>query len=206
MKYLDFRKAFYDYKIFSTGDVKKLFPDFDTKRLVEWQHKGYVRKLINKWYLFAEIPMDEMLLYRISNCIYRPSYISLESAFSHYNLIPEATFSPQAVTTRKTITYQTTTGTFHYRNIKKELFFGYEILHKDHLPVLVAEMEKALLDYLYLNAGLRILKDLEALRFNYVHMQNIDMHKLDTYARVFNSRTLDKKVKDLKKLLDAYAS
>lgn len=206
MNYPDFRAAFFDYKVFSTGDIKKLFPDFDTKRLVEWQRKGYVRKLINKWYLFAEITMDEMLLYRISNCIYRPSYISLESAFSHYNRIPEATFSLEAVTTRKTITYGTAVGAFHYRSIKRELFFGYQVSRVDRLLVLIAEIEKALLDYLYLNADIRSIKDLEALRFNHVRLQSIDMRKLDTYARLFNSKTLNKKVKDLKKLPDAYAS
>jgi len=202
LTYFDFRNALIDFKVFSIGDAKKLFPGFDSKRLVEWQKKNYLRKLINKWYLFTEIPVDEILLFRISNCLYRPSYVSLESALSYYSLIPEAVYSQQAITTRKTTTYETPVGSFNYRSIKPELFFGYEILHKDKLPVMIAEAEKALLDYLYLTASLKTIKDIEALRFNYAEMQSrVDWKKLEKYALVFGSKTLDKRIKDLKKLL-----
>jgi predicted transcriptional regulator of viral defense system len=201
LTYFDLRKALIEYQVFSTGDIKKYFPGFDTKRLVEWQKKKYIHKLINKWYLFAEIAVDEMLLYRISNCLCRPSYISLESALSFYHLIPEGVYSQQAITTRKTIRYKTSTGVFNYRTLKPAFFFGYRILHKDKLPVLMAEPEKALLDYLYLTGSLGSLKDMKALRINVTELQHIvDWNKLEHYAKVFNSNTLDKRIKQLKKL------
>jgi predicted transcriptional regulator of viral defense system len=200
LTYHEFRNALIDFKVFSTGEIKKCFPDFDTKRLVEWQQKKYIRKLINKWYMFAEIPVDEMLLFRISNCLYRPSYISLESALGFYHFIPEAVYSQQAITTRKTITYKTPGGAFNYRTIKPAFFFGYRILHKDKLPVLVAEPEKALLDYFYLAASLGNLKDMKAIRFNDAEIKNsVDWEKLDNYARVFNSNTLNKRIKHFRK-------
>ncbi len=201
MTYFDLRNALLEYKVFSAGDAKKYFPGFDTKRLVEWQKKNYIRKLINKWYLFTEMALDELLLFRISNCLYQPSYISLESALSFYHFIPEAVYSMQAITTRKTISYKTTAGTFNYRTLKPAFYFGYHILHKDKLPVLVAEPEKALLDYLYLTSGLNTLKDMKELRINYAELQQkVDWKKLDVYAQVFNSKTLDKRIKHLKKL------
>lgn len=201
MTWIEFRNALIEYKVFSAGDAKKYFPGFDTKRLVEWQKKNYIRKLINKWYLFAETPIDELMLFRISNCLYQPSYISLESALSFYHFIPEAVYSLQAITTRKTIAYKTTAGTFNYRTLKPAFYFGYQILHKHKLPVLVAEPEKALLDYLYLTSGLTTLKDMETLRLNYAELQQkIDWKKLDGYAQVFGSKTLDKRIKQLKKL------
>lgn len=202
MTFFDLRTALLDFKVFSLGDIKKLFPDFDSRRLVEWQQKNYIRKLINKWYVFSEVPIDELLLFRISNCLHRPSYVSLESALSYYNLIPEAVYSQQAITTRKTITYETQVGTFNYRSVKPELFFGYKIIHKDKLPVMIADIEKALLDYLYLTASLKTMKDIEALRFNFMELQNrVDWDKLDKYALVFNSKTLNNRIKGLKKLL-----
>jgi predicted transcriptional regulator of viral defense system len=201
LTWIEFRNALIEYKVFSTGDAKKYFPDFDSKRLVEWQKKNYIRKLINKWYLFAEIPMDELLLFRISNCLYQPSYISLESALGFYHFIPEAVYSMQAITTRKTISYKTTAGTFNYRTLKPAFYFGYRILHKDQLPVLLAEPEKALLDYLYLAGRLNSIQDIKALRFNYAELQQaVDWNKLDNYALVFKSKTLDKRIKYLKKL------
>jgi len=201
LNWTEFRNALIEYKVFSTGDARKYFPGFDTKRLVEWQKKNYIRKLINKWYLFAEIPVDELLLFRVSNCLYQPSYISLESALGFYNFIPEAVYSMQAITTRKTISYKTTAGTFNYRTLKPAFYFGYRILHKEKLPVLVAEPEKALLDYLYLTASLNTIKDMKALRMNYAALrQTVDWNKLDNYAQVFKSKTLDKRIRHLKKL------
>jgi predicted transcriptional regulator of viral defense system len=128
--------------------------------------------------------------------------VSLESALSYYNLIPEAVYSQQAITTRKTITYETPVGTFNYRSVKPELFFGYEIIHKDKLPVMIADIEKALLDHLYLTASLKTIKDIEALRFNFMELRNrVDWDKLDKYALVFSSKTLDNRIKGLKKLV-----
>ena len=202
MTYLEFRKALSPFSLFSIRDITKIFPDFDSRRLVEWQQKGYIRKLVNKWYLFSERPVDETLLFRISNCIYKPSYVSLESALSFYHLLPEAVYSHQAVTTRKTINYKTPSGIFNYRTIKPAFFFGYTILHKPEYPVMMAEVEKAILDYLYLNSSLKTIKDIASLRFNYSELQNIvNWKKLDDYALVFASKTLDKRIKDLKKLM-----
>src|SRR5580700_10896789 len=133
MSYLEFRDALLPFQVFTIRDIEKLFPKFDSRRLVEWQRKGYIRKLVNKWYLFSETPVDEQLLFRISNCIYRPSYISLESALAYYHLIPEAVYTQKAITTRKTVSYTTPAGTFDFHSLKPGLFFGYSILHKGTL-------------------------------------------------------------------------
>ena len=64
-------------------------------------------------------------------------------------------------------------------------------------------MEKALLDYLYLNASLKSVKDIEQLRFNYIELHNnLNWEKLGKYQLVFESKTLDKRVKDLKTLFE----
>ncbi|MDB5211199.1 MAG: hypothetical protein JWQ30_2026 [Sediminibacterium sp.] len=201
MTYLEFRDAMHSFGVFSTRDIEKLFTKFDTRRLVEWQRKGYIQKLINKWYVFADIPMTEWLRYRISNCLYRPSYVSLESALSHHGLIPEAVYSVQNVTTRKTIAYETVAGTFHYRTIKPYLFFGYEVDKSQTIPVLMASPEKAILDYFYLSPGLNTIQDMEALRFNLDTLHEIvNQEKLTSYAACFESTVLIKRLKLLNKL------
>jgi predicted transcriptional regulator of viral defense system len=203
MSYLEFRDALLSFQVFSIRDIEKLFPNFDSRRLVEWQHKGHIRKLVNKWYLFSECPVDEQLLFRVSNCIYRPSYISLESALAYYHLIPEAVYTQKAVATRKTTSYTTSIGAFDFRTIKTTLFFGYSVFHRGSLPVLIAEKEKAILDYLYLNASLRSAEDIEQLRFNYIELQNtLDWEKLGEYQSIFASKTLDKRIKNLKKIIE----
>lgn len=201
MTYNQFREALHGFVVFSIRDIAKLFPDFDSRRLVEWQQKGYLQKLVNKWYLFSDITMDDLLRYRISNSLYRPSYISLESALSRYNLIPEGVYTIQNVTTRKTITYETAIGSFQYRNIKPCIFFGYHVDRSNSLPVLMAEPEKAILDFLYLTHSIRTMADMEGLRLNITELNNsIDWGKLEKYAACFESSVLNKRIFLLKKL------
>lgn len=203
MNYLDFRDAMHSFEVFSTKYIEKLFPKFDTRRLVEWQQKGYIHKLINKWYVFTDVPVNERLRFRISNCLHRPSYVSLESALSHYGLIPEAVYSVQNITTRKTITYETVAGTFNYRSIKAHLFFGYQVDNSQTIPVLIASPEKAILDYLYLNHQINTTEDIEGLRLNLTTFNEIiNNDRLTSYAKCFESKTLNKRVKLLKKILN----
>lgn len=208
LSYEEFRKALIKFKIFSISEVRKTFPQFDNKRLVEWQDKGYIQKLINKWYFFSEIPITEHLLYRVSNCIHHPSYISLESALSYYHLIPEHVYTHQAVSTRKTITYETLVGHFNYRHLKPELYFGYIIIQKEGLPVIIADLEKAILDYLYLNAAVQTKEDIQGLRWNVHEIEaKLNWEKLYAYATIFDSPTLNKRLKALKKtVLDAHTA
>jgi hypothetical protein len=118
-------------------------------------------------------------------------------------LIPEAVYTQKALSTRKTIRYTNAVGTFDYHSIKPDLFFGYAILHKDNFPIMMAEMEKAILDFLYLNASIKSAKDIEQLRFNYTEIRrNLNWEKLQKYQLVFGSKILDKKVKALKMQLE----
>jgi len=203
MTYLEFRTQMHCFEVFSINDIKKLFPDFDSRRLVEWQKKGYIQILINKWYIFADIQMNELLRFRISNCLCRPSYVSLESALSHHGLIPEAVFLVQNITTKKTISYETVSGTFLYRSIKPNLYFGYEVDKSQTFPVLIATPEKAILDFLYLNHQMNSLKDIEGLRLNLtIFNEIINISKLTSYANCFESNTLNKRIKLLNKIND----
>jgi len=92
MKFELFRNTFEKHLIFSVYDVNAYFPDFDSKRLVEWQKKGYIVKLINKWYYFPLFTKQNNSHLLAANSIYHPSYISLQTALSYYNLIPEFIF------------------------------------------------------------------------------------------------------------------
>lgn len=198
--YMDFNQAMKPFGVFNTLDIKKWNSDFDSRRLVEWRQKGYLTKLSNKIYCFSDFAKSELHLYRISNKLYPPSYVSLETALWHSGLIPEAAFTIQAISSRKTIQFSTDLGVFNYRNLKPELYFGYTILRLEDQPILIAEPEKALLDLLYLNHTISTKQDLEALRLNPVQMSELDWEKLDVYRKLFHKSVLDKKVKILKTL------
>ncbi len=65
----------------------------------------------------------------------------------------------------------------------------------------MADLEKTILDYLYLNARIKTIEDIRGLRWNIEELKNrLDLEKLDRYAAVFNSPTLNKKIMMLKKI------
>jgi predicted transcriptional regulator of viral defense system len=147
-RYLDFRHHLYSQRVFSLKEARLLWPSFDRRRLSEWQSRGLVRKVVNGYYAFADTEADEDLLYLLAARIYRPSYVSLFTALHHHGLIPEAVHAVQSVSSRKTTAYDTPYGRFVYRTIAPRLYFGYAPLPGGGL---VAEVEKALLDTLWLD-------------------------------------------------------
>ncbi len=195
MSYYDFKSHFEPFQVFSITDIIKWKPDFDRRRLVEWQAKGYVRKIINKWYCFSSLSLNEPVLFLIANRICSPSYISLESAFSYYGFIPEGVLTINSVTSLKTKVYSTPLGHFNYRNLKPSLLFGIRMIKAGNQQVRLAEPEKALLDYLYLNPAVRTNQDFEALRLNrLVCKEKIDVQKLKDETGFMQNQALTRRV------------
>lgn len=195
MKFLDLRSQFRDFAVFSVADIRRMEADFDVRRLVEWQKKRYIKKIIKNYYVFADLEITEPVLFTIANIIYQPSYISFEMALSYYHLIPESVYGITCATTRKTTTFRAAAGDFIYRSVKPGLFFGYTPHPYQKQPYLVAEMEKALLDYFYLNPDLKTDDDFSELRINRSELLNqLNQNKLNKYLAAFGSRALKKRV------------
>jgi len=200
MIYLEFKNKLFTLGAFSLTDIQIFYPNFDHRRLFEWQEKGYIMKLRNGWYCFTDIEKGEHFTFFVANRIYNPSYISLESALSYHHIIPEAVYSTCSVTTNKTMTFDTKIGEFRYNTLKANLFFGYEITNFDEKPVKIAYPEKALLDFLYLRKQYNTDNEFIELRFS---LENISTEKLYTFLEEFKNHTLEKRVKNL---IKAYAN
>jgi len=123
-----FRNTFEKHLIFSTYDVKTHFSGFDSKRLVEWQKKGYIIKLVSKWYYFPLFTNQNNSHLLAANSIYSQSYISLQTALSYYSLIPEFIFSITSLTSMTNAVFDTKLGRFTYNHIKPALMFGYKLV------------------------------------------------------------------------------
>ncbi len=205
MLFLDFKSHFEPFLAFSTQDIRKWDSGFDPRRLVEWQQKGYIRKIVNRWYVFSKTLRQEELLI-ISNRIYSPSYISLQWAMSHYRLIPEGVYTITAITSLKTQDFNTGIGTFSYKHVKPSLMFGYRLVSFENTMYKLAEPEKLILDYLYLNASINSLEDLESLRLNVTELRSLlEKQKLQDYLAMFKNRALEKRVKILTEQLLKHA-
>lgn len=194
MNYLEFERALNSFPVFSIKDIRKRFPGFDSRRLVEWQQKGYLLKIKRGYYCFYERSRGERFLQFTANKIYSPSYISFESALSYYNLIPESVFTITSATTKNTADYSTPVGNFSYKHIKPLLFFGYKLLKEKNFVIKIAEPEKVLLDFFHINK-MNEKEELEEMRFNeIVAKEIISFEKLRKYQRIFNSKTIDKRI------------
>ncbi len=204
MQFLEFKSRFDKYPVFSVREVEKIYPDWNRMNLRNWQQKGYILKLRNNWYVFTDREFDEHFLFYAANKIYTPSYISLESALYYYGFIPEASFSVNSISTLKTERFSNKLGNFMYSNIKKEYFFGYELLTQNNIIVKIASREKAILDFLYLRKDIKSLEDIKSLRFNaLLFNEEIDIMKLNDYSHFFNSKILNRKLKLLLSIINA---
>jgi predicted transcriptional regulator of viral defense system len=124
----------------------------------------------------------------LANELYRPSYVSGLWALAHYDLIPERVVRLTSVTPRVPRRFENPFGTFDYRNIKKDSFFGVQTANIAGQPVTVAQPEKALLDHWHLVEGEWTPERLEEMR--YQHMERIVPGRLLEYARRFGSPRL----------------
>lgn len=198
MNYPAFRDAFKDFTVFSVRDIRRAEPGFHRRRLTEWQAKGYIRKVIKGYYILADRPIDEFVLFEIANRIYRPSYVSLESALAYYQLIPESAFAVTSVSTRRSYLFSGGPAEFRFRTVKPELFFGYALISDRGRRFKIARPEKAVLDYLYLNPNLGSAADFAGLRLDSRRFrERIPPRAYQTAAKRFSGQTFGLRAKRL---------
>ena len=193
MNFISFKNSLRDFPVFSVADIRAAHGDFDRRRLSEWQKKGYIKKIIKGYYLFSDVDMNEDTLSAIANKIYKPSYISFETAMSHYRLIPESIYMMTSASTRRTFVFETPVARFSYRTIKPSLFFGYSILPDG---IKMAFMEKAILDYFYINPAVQSDDDFASLRINREEiLSRVNKKRLADYMQRFSQKRLSKRMK-----------
>lgn len=198
MDFVELKNHFKKDKIISRNDIRLIDPNFDDSQLYRWQKKGYLQKITRAHYIFSDSEINNHLKFQISNQVYGPSYISLESSLNLYGLIPELVFSPTAVTTRRTYQINSPVGTFIYRHIKPELFFGYEIERFQSYCYKIANMEKCLLDFLYLNPGIKTLTQIEEQRIDLeLFLEEYKPELFLEYLAKFKTKALEKRIKNL---------
>jgi len=207
--WVDFQVKMRPFRVFSVQDVKKQFPSMNLMNLVRWQEKGYILKLRNRWYAFNDAESSENVEWLAANLIYSPSYVSLHTALSWYNLIPEMIATTTSVTTRKTNKLSTPLGSFDYHSMKPDLFgFGFIFENMDSSgnrtsrKIMVATPQKAILDFFYINSYYNAEKEIENLRLNTTELANIINPEFYQYLGKFQSQALDRRILKMIKLYD----
>jgi predicted transcriptional regulator of viral defense system len=195
MTYIEFQKIAGPFTVFSLADIRQAEPAFHRRRLNEWQEKGYIRKVIRGYYVFADKAIDEKVLFEIANRIYAPSYISFEMALAYYGLIPESVYGITSASTRKTNHFETPIGAFIYRTIRPKLYFGFDFLKNNEKLFKLASPEKAFLDLFYIKTELRDTASFEGLRINRgVFLKLMSRSKINDYLSAYKQISLKRRV------------
>jgi predicted transcriptional regulator of viral defense system len=171
-------------KIFRPQDLQVLFganrravQGFLTYNLKRGAFVHFKRGL---YALKKNLPHDFVL----ANSLYSPSYISLDSALSYYNLIPETVYAITSVTSKPTREFEVDNRLFDYRKIKKEAYTGYIPKNLNGEIVYLATPEKAVADFLYfVFLGKRAFNER-------LKLEKINKQKLKSYLKLLRSKNL----------------
>jgi predicted transcriptional regulator of viral defense system len=208
LKPLQVRETLLDKNVrtFTPHDFEAIFNTSPTrtKYFLETQTtEGLFTRLKKGMYaLKTDSPSNE----EIANSIYRPSYVSFEYALAYYGMIPEMPYAMTSATTKPTRDFVVNEMAFNFFTIKPEAYTGYMLVRTnrrtslknknvyfsemenitDTGSFLIAEPEKALVDYLYfVSLGKKTLND----RL-YVEPHTLSRSKLKRYARLYNRKKL----------------
>ena len=136
----------------------------------------------------VDLPSPEPFL--IANHLRGPSYVSLESALSYWNMIPEKAYEISSVTIRTSKKYNNKIGRFSYKQLKSPYYsYGIRSIEKsDKQRMLIASPEKALCDKVVLTPkiNLRSVKQtreflIEDLRIDYELLSTLDTDLMDLW-------------------------
>lgn len=158
-----------------------------TKHFLETQVKsGLLIRLKKGMYtLKTDQPSEK----EIANSLYQPSYISFEYALAYYGLLPEMPYTVTSATTKATRNFTIASTSFSYRSIKTSIFTGYSLVTPADHSFLIADQEKAYLDYFYF-VYLKKLPTNDRLISRAKLKLNIS--KLKSYVSLFNNPSFSK--------------
>jgi len=152
--------ARFNKPFWSVADLEKILGYGTRKSLLVALHRmavsGVLERVRRGYYRIATRPADESLL---ANILYRPSYLSFESALARHGILSQIPYVMTFATTRRSRRMTIGGREAEFRQIKKDLFFGYRL----EGGLYVAEPEKALLDELYMMKKGRAAVPLEEL-------------------------------------------
>jgi predicted transcriptional regulator of viral defense system len=178
------------YYIFSIADILSFYPKEkrqDLKgMLYRWRKKGWIYMLKRGLYELA-YPKDYIIPdMHIANKLYSPSYVSLETALSNYSIIPEVSMAVTSITTKPTRRFKNRHGLFNYHTVKPDAFTGYYVERQNNSDILIAEPEKALVDFLYFKTYRNKAFKITGERMERNIIEKLSRVKLKKYAKLYH--------------------
>ncbi len=196
-----------DEPVFETGLL--LAGDADPadvrRQLSRWTKAGRLYQLRRGLYALAP-PFQKVKPhpFLVANRMVRGSYVSLQSALAHYDLIPEYVPVVTSVTTGRPARWKTPLGVYEFRHIKADMLRGYRLVDVGgNQAAFVATPGKALLDLIHLQPGGDAQEYLQELRLQ--NLDRLDLSALQRQAELTGSPKLRRAAAFVAKLAQAEA-
>lgn len=112
-----------------------------------------------------DLPLPHVFV--IANHLRGPSYVSLETALSHWGMIPERVYEINSITLKTSHVYDTPIGRFTYRHLDAPYYtFGLQREEfNDNQFALIASPEKAICDKIITTAGITLRSQSQTMSF-----------------------------------------
>ncbi|MFH1899675.1 MAG: hypothetical protein ABIJ83_00165 [Patescibacteria group bacterium] len=130
-------------KIFTLNDLKKILntksDNTAYKRIPSLINNNLIYRISKGIYGLKDNAPNE---FEIASFLYKPSYISLESALNFYGVLTQVSFVKTSLTTKRS---KLAKEEYQYYQIDPKYFWGFEKIQN----FLIASREKALIDQIY---------------------------------------------------------
>jgi predicted transcriptional regulator of viral defense system len=134
---------------------------------------------------------SDISLLAICSILNSQAYISLAHALNYFNMFDQFSGTIVALNTQQSKKYNWQQVVFKFVKIKASMYYGFIEKTIDHQQVKIAEAEKALIDYLYIDQSFSSA----SLVFEKLsqHQQSLNMEKIQEYAAK-SSETIKRKM------------
>lgn len=180
--------------VFTMNDIAKIISkDLEYSRLYvhRLEKKGYIKELEHGKYVIDDHP------FIISSNIIFPSYISFLSGLNYHDLTTQMSSITFVATIKSKKEMRLGNFSIKFIKLNKSRFFGYKREKFNNKLIFVGEIEKVIVDSLFLPEYCPITETFEALK-----SRKFDLDKLTDYALGMNSIIVLKRLGYMLDLLD----
>jgi predicted transcriptional regulator of viral defense system len=154
------------------------------KRIQTLSEAGWLRRIKRGLYLVIDNlsarSQTDISLIAISNALNKNSYVSLSYALNYYQMFDQYSKSIIAITNNKSREYAFDEYIFKFTKVRDDMYFGFTEKIQEGKLIKIAEAEKALIDYLYLDktfgSASLVFEKLKT------YKESLDLNKIQDYA------------------------
>ncbi len=183
MRYNDLKRI--KKKYFNYQDIARVLSISEASARViasRYVKKNYLIRLKNNYYIFKERWNNLRYIEKmeIANIIQVPSYISLMTALSYYEITTQVQKNYfESISIYRTFNKDVNDTTFNYSKIQQLYYFGFN----KEKGIFIASTEKAFIDALYLTYRGKYNLDISS-----IDLKKIDQNKIDKLLRIYSDK------------------